>query len=76
MEDLMIIEIYEGGEWIENDFQNIIIGSKFRMKNPKTGKLFIGEADKTEFIATSTPYSNEKGIAMVDIRQESYPVIK
>ncbi|KKM63176.1 hypothetical protein LCGC14_1514090 [marine sediment metagenome] len=67
MTDLMIIELFENGKWVEKSFGEIKIDDKFRMLYPDTKDLFIGDNNKTEFIASSEPYENEDGILTVDI---------
>ena len=67
MDDLMIIELFENGKWVEKSFGEIKIDDKFRMLYPDTKDLFIGDNNKTEFIASSEPYENEDGILTVDI---------
>lgn len=68
MEDLMVIEILKDEEWVESNFQDIVIGSKFRMRNPHTKEIFVGDSNKTEFIATSKPYTNKDGIGTINIQ--------
>jgi len=73
MKDLMMIEIYEDGEWIESLFQDITIGTKFRMRNPDTKELFVDD-DKTEFVATSECYVKNldvgNSILTIDVEKE------
>lgn len=72
MTDLMIVEILKDDEWIERMFQDIIIGSKFRMRNPNTKELFVGDSGKTEFVAISKPYVKnidvDHSVLTIDIR--------
>ncbi len=63
----MIIELFESGGWKEIQFKELKDGDRFRMLHPDTKDLFIGDNNKTEFIATSEPYENEDGILTVDV---------
>ena len=67
MTDLMIIELFENGNWKEILFKELKDGDRFRMLDPDTKDLFIGDNNKTEFIATSDPYENEDGILTITI---------
>ena len=68
MTDLMIIEKFESREWKELMFKELKDGDKFRMLDPDTKDLFIGDDNKTEFIAMSDPYENEDGILTVSVK--------
>lgn len=74
MGNLMIIEIYKDGEWIESSFEEIDIGCKFRMRNPDTKELFIGDNDEVEFVAASECYVKnldvDHSILTVDVEKE------
>ncbi len=67
MTDLMIIELFENGKWVEIQFKELKKGDRFRMLDPDTKDLFISDKNNTEFIASSEPYENEDGILTVDI---------
>jgi len=67
MEQLMIVEIHEEGEWRVLDFKDLEPGMKFRMWDPVTELLFVGDNGNTEFVASGHPYENEEGIATINI---------
>jgi len=68
MSDKMVVEIFKDEEWVESNFQSLVIGSKFRIRDPHTKEIFVGDNNHTEFIVTSKPYVNKDGIGTVDIR--------
>lgn len=67
MLDKMIVEIFKNREWLVDNFQDLVIGSKFRMRHPHTKEIFVGDDNRTEFVVISKPYTNEDGIETVDI---------
>ena len=67
MEQLMIVEIYEEGKWKVLEFKDLEPGMKFRVWDPLTELLFVGDNGDTEFIASGHPYENEEGAATIDI---------
>jgi len=68
MTDLMIVEIQEDNEWVVKSFEDIEIGSLFRLRNPNSGELHVFEG-QTEFKATSGVKMNQAGILYVDIEE-------
>ncbi len=71
--DLMIVEIFNGENWEKDPgepFGGIKIGSIFRLRNPHTKELFVGDNGKTEFEAISEPYISKDGIWTVNIKED------
>jgi len=66
MENLMVVEIYENNGWKIKKFEDITIGSLFRLRNPNTGELHEYK-NSTVFKSTSIPKPNKDGILYVDI---------
>ncbi len=72
MKELMQVEIYEDEEWKSVAFEDLEPGMKFRLWNTVTESFFVGNDDKTEFVASGRPYKNEDGVATIDIICVSY----
>ncbi len=70
MADLMIIELFEDEEWEEIQFKELKDGDRFRMLDPDTKDLFIGDNNKTEFVAVLEPYYNENEVLTVRIEED------
>jgi len=67
MEEIMRTEIYEDEEWKVWAFEDLEPGMKFRLWNPITEAFFVGNDDKTEFVASGRPYKNEDGVGTINI---------
>ncbi len=65
MLDKMIVEILKDGEWVESNLRSLVIGSKFRIRDPLTKEIFVGDNNHTEFVITSKPYIDKDGIGTI-----------
>lgn len=66
----MIIELLEEGNWKEIQFNELKDGDRFRMLDPDTKDLYIGDNNKTEFVTVLEPYYNEDEVLTVRVEED------
>lgn len=65
----MIIELLEEANWKEIQFSELKDGDRFRMLDPDTKDLYIGDNNKAEFVVVLEPYYNEDEVLTVQVEE-------
>jgi hypothetical protein len=70
MSDTMIVEINDGFYWKVVPFEDVMIGDKFRMRDPHTNEIYVNSNGKSVFLATSEPFLNEDKVWTIEVDDE------
>jgi len=68
--NLMTVEIKTEDGWQASDFNEIEVGSVFRLVHPETDIVFENDNNESEFEATTEPYKNEYNVFQVDVKED------